>query len=383
MDVETNRAELEAWLILLRTPGFGPAALRERIGRCGSAAAALAEARRAGSTSADARDWLRAPRREAIDADLAWLAEPGHTLLRFDEDDFPALLGAMPSPPAALFAVGRVEALWLPQVAVVGSRSASHAGLATASAFARALTGAGFAITSGLAEGIDGAAHAAALDAGGATIAVLGTGPDRVYPRRHRELAARIEAGGALVSEFAPGTPARPAHFPRRNRIIAGLALGTLVVEAGLCSGSLITAREAADAGRDVFAVPGSIRNPLARGCHQLIRSGARLVEDAAELVAELAPAARNLGLRLRERLAGDAPAGASDQAGDALACDPDRTKVLTALGTDELGVDELAQRTGLPVPALSAALLMLELDGAVVATGGGAYARREDRARR
>jgi DNA processing protein len=374
MDVEADRAELEAWLILLRAPGIGPATLREALVRHGRAQAALVAARHGDLGRADndaSRAWLRAPDLDLIQADLAWLTPADHALVTFTEADFPPLLREIPAPPAALFVVGDVGALWRPQVAVVGSRHASQSGIANAQAFTRMLVAAGFAITSGLAEGIDGAAHAAALDAGGCTIAVLGTGPDRVYPPRHHALAARVRNGGVLVSEFAPGTAGHPTHFPRRNRIIAGLSVATLVIEAGLRSGSLITARNAADSGRDAFALPGSIHNPLARGCHQLIRQGARLVETPDEIVAELAPQAQALCEQLRERL----PASA-DVNGSARALDPEYAALFAALGHDALGLDQLAQRTALPVATLSSMLLMLELEGEIVATGG-AYARR------
>ena len=373
MDVDADRAELEAWLILLRTPGTGPAALREMLARHGRAQAALAAARHGDLGRADndaARAWLRAPDFALVQTDFAWLARPDHALVTFADADFPPLLQEIPAPPAALFVAGDAGALWRPQVAVVGSRHASQGGIANAQAFTRALVAAGFAITSGLAEGIDGAAHAAALDAGGCTLAVLGTGPDRIYPPRHGELATLVRGGGALVSEFPPGTPGHPTHFPRRNRIIAGLGVATLVIEAGLRSGSLITARNAADSGREVFALPGSIHNPLARGCHQLIRQGARLVESADEIVAELAPQARALCGELRERL----PAPAAADAARAL--DPDYAALFAALGHDALGLDQLAHRTSLPVATLSSMLLMLELEGEIVATGG-AYARR------
>ncbi|WP_300616066.1 DNA-processing protein DprA [Dokdonella sp.] len=383
MDVTANRSGLEAWLILLRTPGIGPATLRELLAAHGKACAALAAARRGALPRAldeAARAWLRAPDPTAIAADLDWLAAPDHFLLTCDDEDFPALVHEIPAAPAALFVAGDTSLLWRPQVAIVGSRHASQGGVANAAAFARALAAAGFVVTSGLAEGIDGAAHAAALDAGGDTIAVLGTGPDLVYPPRHRELSARIAVHGALVSEFPPGTPGHPTHFPRRNRIIAGLALGTLVVEASLRSGSLITARLATEAGREVFAIPGSIHNPLARGCHRLIRDGARLVETVEEVVAGLAPLARELGARLRERLEAPprvvpaTPAGAS--ARPARAADPDYARLYAALGHEALAIDQLAARTGLAVSALSSMLLMLELEGEIVASGG-AYARR------
>ena len=369
MDIAPHRETIEAWLILLRAPQLSATRVRELVERHGDAVRALEAARRGdGVEHAATRTWLRKPDREAIARDLAWLAGDGHALLTIDGEDFPPLLRETPGAPPGLFVAGDASVLWQPQVAIVGSRNASHGGLANARSFARALAGAGLAITSGLAEGIDGAAHEAALDAGVATIAVLGTGPDLVFPARHRDLAARIEQRGALVSEFAPGTPGRADHFPRRNRIIAGLSLGTLVVEAGLRSGSLITARCANDQGRDVFAIPGSIHHPLARGCHQLIRNGALLVESAEEIVDALRPLAERLGAELRARLGGEtSPCGQA----------PQHSQLLTALGDEALGIDALAERTGLAAPALSAMLLDLELDGTVAVERGGLYVRR------
>lgn len=379
---QRDSAETEAWLILLRTPGLGPASLRSLVARAGSAAAAVAERealRREFTFGEEALAWLRAPDRPCIDADLAWLAADSRRLLTWNDADYPALLRETGAAPAALFVSGDVSLLWRPQIAIVGARSATAGGLANTRSFATHLAAAGFVVTSGLADGVDGAAHTAALDAGGATIAVMGTGPDLVYPRRHAALAARIAGHGALVTEFPPGVEARPAHFPRRNRVIAGLSLGVLVVEASTQSGSLITARLAGEQGREVFALPGSIHNPLARGCHQLIRQGARLVETAVEIVDELAPLARALGERLRERLempeAGETAPPANPTRDTAR--DADYTRVLEALGYDPVGLDELAARTGFGVPALSSMLLLLELDGAVTSVGGGRYQRR------
>lgn len=378
MTTDSRQHAIDAWLILLRAPGLGAATLRELLLRHGDAPAALAAARRGEHARIDAgcRDWLQAPAQATLAADRDWLAASGHSLLTFDDADFPALLNEIPSAPAALFVVGDASRLWLPQLAIVGSRNASQGGIATARDFARELVAAGFTITSGLAEGIDAAAHTAALDAGGTTVAVLGTGADVVFPRKHGELAARIGAEGVLVSEFPPGTPGQPQHFPRRNRIIAGLTLGTLVVEAGLRSGSLITARNAAESGREVFAIPGSIHNPLARGCHQLIRSGARLVESVDEIIAELAPLAHSLGANVRARLEA-APTPASTNAGDRRSADPDYVRLFAALGHDTVGIDQLVQRSGLTAGTLSSMLLMLELEGEVVSAGSGAYARR------
>lgn len=370
---------LEAWLVLLGAPGLGPVQLQPLLERTGSAPAAL-EAARAGQLERPpgeaARRWLRAPDPARIEAGLEWLSSPGHHLVAWGEADYPPLLAELPGAPLALFVAGDPATLWQPQIAIVGSRNATAAGLDNAAAFARAFGRAGFTITSGLAEGVDGAAHAAALDAGGLTVAVFGTGPDLVYPRRHAGLAERVRAGGALVSEFPPGMPAQPGHFPRRNRIIAGLALGTLVIEAGLRSGSLVTARHALEAGREVFAIPGSIHNPLARGCHQLIRSGARLVETAAEVVDELGPVAARLGAGLQRRLSA-ADAGGPGAAVPGAARDPDYDRLLQALGHDAASLDTLAGRTGLAAGALASMLLILELEGIVASEPGGLYVRR------
>jgi len=372
MDTASHRDAIEAWLILLRAPQLAASRVRELVERHGDTTRALEAARRGeGIQHAVTRKWLRKPDRDAIARDVAWLAADGHRLLTIVDEDFPPLLRESPGTPAGLFVAGDASVLWQPQIAIVGSRNASRNGLANARAFARALAGAGLAITSGLAEGIDAAAHEAALDAGVATIAVLGTGPDLVYPARHRDLAARIETAGALVTEFAPGTPGRPDNFPRRNRIIAGLALGTLVVEAGLRSGSLITARSASDQGRDVFAIPGSIHHPLARGCHQLIRNGAMLAESADDIVEALRPLAARLGAELRARLEATGASPAPQPARD-----PVHSRMLAALENEALGIDALAERTGLGAPALAAMLLTLELDGEVAAERGGLYIR-------
>ena len=377
---DRSDTETLAWLTLLRTPALGSAGLRSLVTRAGSAAAVLdgvEDLRREFSIDPATLAWLRTPDAARIDADAAWLAG-GRRLLTWLDPDYPALLREAGTAPAALFVDGDVGSLWLPQIAIVGARSATAGGLANARSFATHLAAAGLTVTSGLADGVDAAAHAAALDAGSATIAVMGTGPDLIYPRRQAALAERIRGHGALVTEFPPGVQARPDHFPRRNRIIAGLSLGVLVVEASVQSGSLITARLAGDQGREVFALPGSIHNPLARGCHQLIRQGARLVETAAEIVEELAPLARALGDRLRAHLADPAPAHpAAPVTAPAQARDADYTKVLAALGHDPVSLDELALRTGLGVAALSSMLLLLELEGEVDSSGGGRYQRR------
>ncbi|HET6805789.1 MAG TPA: DNA-processing protein DprA [Frateuria sp.] len=364
---------LRAWLVLLRTPGLGLAALRERLAAgTGDIEAVLADLKRAPAGMGEAAGaWLRHPDEARLAADLAWLAAPGHRLLCCTDADFPPLLEHIPQPPAALFVAGDAGLLLRPQVAIVGARGATAGGLAHARRFATALAQAGFVVTSGLADGVDGAAHAAALAVDAPTIAVVGTGPDRVYPRKHQALAQAITARGALLSEFPPGTPPRADHFPRRNRLIAGLSLGTLVIEAGLKSGSLITARLAGEQGREVFALPGSVHNPLARGCHRLIREGVRLVEEPAELVETLAPAARALGLELAARLAA---VPAPDGLPAAAPADPEQHRLREALGHDPATLDELAARTGLQPAALSSMLLMLELDGQVESLPGNRY---------
>jgi DNA processing protein len=370
---ETN--SLRTWLTLLRTPRLGPGALREQLaaheGRVEAVLAALRQ--RLPTLPDDTRRWLERPDERRLDADLAWLAQSGHRLMLAGDEDFPPLLEVIPQPPVALFLGGDASFLLHPQLAIVGARGATLSGRSHARAFAQALGHAGFAITSGMADGIDGAAHLAALDAGLPTVAVVGTGLDRVYPAKHRELARRLAAEGLLVSEFPPGTPARSDHFPRRNRLIAGLSLGTLVIEAGPQSGSLITARLAAEQGREVFALPGSIHNPLAHGCHRLIRDGARLVETAAEIVEVLAPAAVALGRELAGRLEGAAAATAQEMASEA---DPSHQALLEALGHGPVALEDLAAFTGKTVAGLAPVLMLLELEGRVESLPGNRYQR-------
>lgn len=370
-----DATRLRTWLTLLRTPRLGPGALRELLTLHDNDIEAALEAlrQRLPTLPDDTRRWLERPDKRRLDADLAWLEQADRRLLLCTDADFPPLLEAIPQPPAALFVAGNASLLLHPQVAIVGARGATLGGRTCARAFAQALGHSGFVITSGMADGIDGAAHLAALDAGLPTVAVVGTGPDRVYPARHLALARRLAAEGAMVSEFPLGTPARSGHFPRRNRLIAGLSLGILVVEAGLESGSLITARLAAEQGREVFALPGSIHNPLAHGCHRLIRDGARLVETAAEIVEVLAPAAVALGHELAVRLEGTSISLPGETASEV---DPSRQAVLDALGHGPVALDELAAFTGKTVAELSSALLVMELEGRVETLPGGRYQR-------
>jgi DNA processing protein len=325
---------------------------------------------------------LKSPDRGQLDTDLEWLRQTGHHLLTWTGEDYPPLLKDVPGAPAALFVAGDPDTLWLPQLAVIGSRNPTAGGKSNARDFSIELSRQGLVITSGMAAGIDSVAHEGALDAGGRTVAVLGTGVDVVYPRGGEALAERIRASGALVSEFPPGTSARRSHFPTRNRIISGLSLGVLVVEAGLNSGTLITARAAGNQGREVFALPGSIHNPLAKGCHRLIRDGARLVENVGEIMQELAPLAGRLAADLEPapgRVGPDDSSEGLDNAldGPQLSDDPDYQRLWTSLGFDPLPVDTLIEQSGLTARAVSAMLLMLELRGLVEAHPGGYYSRK------
>jgi DNA processing protein len=304
----------------------------------------------------------------ASDASLdGWLAGPGHALIRREDEDFPALLGAIADPPDVLYVDGDPAALHLPCLAIIGSRNPTAGGARNAFEFARYLGQSGFCIVSGLAAGIDAAAHRGALAAGAPTVAFLGHGIDTVYPAQHRELAAAIAKQGALVSEFPFGTPPMRQLFPQRNRLISGLSLGTVVVEAARQSGSLITARLAGEQGREVFALPGSIHNPMARGCHRLIREGAKLVESAEDIVNELGPLAGHV-LQFSQESSQSPSARVT---GD----DAEYRKLREHLGFDPVSVDELASRSGLTIEQVSSMLLILELDGKVEKLSGGRYA--------
>ena len=341
------------------------------------ALAAGASAWRAAGLSEAQIQCLRQPDREEMRRAVAWLDQPGRHLLGWHDPDYPPLLRRISSPPLALFVDGDPALLWHAGVAVVGSRSPTTGGRDNAYKFARAFAASGTVVISGMAAGIDAAAHEAALALeGGATVAVLGTGPDLAYPPSHAGLRDRIAARGAVVSEHPPGTQAKPAHFPSRNRILAGLALGTLVVEANERSGALITARQAGDNGREVFAIPGSIHNPLARGCHRLIRDGAGLVESAQEVLDALVPVASELADFLRNRLAGSAARPHIDPGNPLAPLNPDYQPLWLALGHDPTGMDSLVERTGLTAAELSSMLLVMELDGRV-AVEHGRYVRK------
>jgi DNA processing protein len=303
----------------------------------------------------------RGPEPVLLARTLSWIAESGHALVAWDDADYPRALLTISDPPPAFYYCGRRELLNRPTIAIVGSRNATPQGNENAESFAAALSGSGFTIASGLALGIDAAAHRGGLSSAGSSIAVIGTGPDRIYPAANRDLGHRLAAEGGLLSEFPLGTPPLPANFPRRNRLLSGLSRGVLVVEATLASGSLITARFAAEQGREVFAIPGSIHSPFSKGSHRLIRDGAKLVETAQDVLEELDEA-------VPRRDGGAEPPGPEP--------DGDAGRVLAALGHDPAGVDVLRARTGLSAGAISVALLELELSGRIAPVLGGLFHR-------
>ena len=328
----------------------------------------------AAGVDAETIDRLAAPDGERIEQWQRWLDRPGHGLITIDDPAYPERLAAIADAPLALWVHGADGRLLdLPQLAIVGSRNPTRGGTQTATAFARYFSEHGLVITSGMAQGIDTASHVGALDGRSGTIAVLGCGIDHVYPRANSALAERIVANGLLVSEYAPGTLPRPFHFPRRNRIIAAMSLGTLVVEAARQSGSLITARYASEFGREVFAIPGSIHNPLAKGCHALIRDGAKLVDDAADVLLELAPQ-----LSANEWEATNVTA--STHCDTSLTKQPQYVALLEALAFEPTQIATLAQGVGLTTGEVSSMLLVLELEGLVEALPGGRYARLSQR---
>lgn len=369
---------LSDWLALSAAPGVGPRTIARLIAHFGDPLAARqapTEVLQGLGLKAESIAALRTPDQAQIERALAWAEQPQAHILTRADPRYPPLLAEIPDPPAVLYVRGDPLVLAEPQIAIVGSRNPTPQGQRVTGELASRLAAWGLVVTSGLAVGVDGAAHWGALQTG-RTIAVLGTGPDQVYPARHRDLARRVAACGALVSEYPPGEAPRARNFPRRNRLISGLALGTLVTEAALQSGSLITARHALEQGREVLAVPGSVHNPLARGCHALIREGARLVEDADQILAELAPLLRGLiatppdaRVQLTQR---PADPGRGAQAG----LDPDYRRLLDAMGYDPVALDELVGATGLSIQSLSSMLLVLELEGHVSSVPGGRYCR-------
>ncbi|MBG6221550.1 MULTISPECIES: DNA-processing protein DprA [unclassified Janthinobacterium] len=356
--------ELAGWLRLQHLPGVGPVAARALLARFGLPPlifAAPFDTLREVVPASVARAIVQPPKPVAnsqLALTLQWLQQPGNAVLTLADAAYPPLLLEIADPPPLLYVRGRVELLSRPSVAIIGSRNASAQGMHNAAAFAHALSAAGLSIISGLALGIDTHAHEGGLRGVGATVAVIGTGADLVYPRRNFDLAQRIAEQGCIVSEYALGLPAMPANFPRRNRLISGLARGVLVIEAAAHSGSLITARLAGEQGRDVFALPGSIHATLAKGCHALIKQGAKLVESADDVLQEL-------------RWLGCVPGVPSVRPAV-----QEETPLLAALGHDPLDADTLAARSGLAMGALMGQLLALELAGLLERLPGGLFQR-------
>ncbi|HYP31057.1 MAG TPA: DNA-processing protein DprA [Burkholderiaceae bacterium] len=379
------RDELAGWLRLSTTHGVGRAAARRLLKAFGSPERVLGagdDALRAlvGSGAVRALRDDEARHRQQLAATQRWLdaatGDAPRDIVVLGDPRYPPLLLQTADPPLLLFTLGRVELLAAAGVAIVGSRGATPQGMDNARAFARFFSEQGLTVVSGLAMGIDGAAHDAALRGPGSTVAFVGTGLDRAYPAEHAELMQRIAGAGLVASEYALGTPALQDNFPRRNRLIAGITLGTLVVEAALESGSLITARLALECGREVFAIPGSIHSPQSRGCHRLIQEGAKLVETGEDVLRELRPG----DAPPRARLSPPQPslfahAAAPDDGADAGT--PGDASLRSALGHDPVSFDVLSARTGLPADQLAARLLELELAGVVQRLPGGLLQRR------
>jgi DNA processing protein len=367
-------SDLSAWLTLARAPGIHAGelqALLQHHASVESIVEASPATLRASGANASLVEWLRKPADDLIEADLRWLEGAEHHFIRWGSDDYPPLLAQLTDAPIGLYVRGDPHVLCMPQLAIVGSRNPTPSGRENAHEFAAYLARCGLTITSGLALGIDTASHEGALAGGGKTIAVCGTGVDISYPPSNTGLAAAIAAQGALISEFPLGAPALKGHFPRRNRIISGLALGTLVVEAAVQSGSLITARLASEQGREVFAIPGSIHNPRARGCHRLIRQGAKLVETADDIFAEL----KGITSAFAAEIHNPAKAAAGVAAGPQL--DKEYEILLDALGFEPASVDTLVARTGLRADEVASMLLILELENCIDSYPGGLYVRR------
>lgn len=377
---DEDPASLRAWLRLALTDGVGPESGRRLLSAFGLPGQVLRAGREALEQVVAPRTagaLLRAPtglQQARIEAALAWARESGHAILTLADEHYPRALLTIADPPLLLYVRGNGGLLQGEALAVVGSRNASVQGVAHAQRFSEELSRAGVTIVSGLALGVDAAAHAGALRGPGSTVAVIGTGIDIDYPQRNRALAQHIAAQGCIVSEYPLGMPPLAANFPRRNRLISGLACGVLVVEAAAQSGSLITARMAAEQGRDVFAIPGSIHSPLAKGCHQLIRQGAKLVETTHDILEEMPSLARPreaIGPRRDE--VRDAPENCRTDIDDD---DTPGAVVLHAMGYDPIDADTLAARCKLDAARLSELLLMLELDGRIELLPGAHYRR-------
>ena len=368
----TTTDTLKHWLALYHTPGVGAVTFHHLLEACPNLQDlphCSSDQLRKPGLSQKAIDALQHPDTAAIMRDLEWQDKPGNRIMTCHDPDYPALLSQVDTPPPLLYVHGNTNILSEPLLAMVGSRNPTTTGIRTATEFAHHLSAAGLVISSGLALGIDAASHRGALEAGAPTVAVMGTGLDRVYPARHRDLARQIAEGGVLISEFPVGTTPRAENFPRRNRIISGLSLGTLVVEAAIRSGSLITARYAGDQGREVFAIPGSIHNPLARGCHHLIRQGAKLVETAEDVINEL-------GMLAQSCYSTDKSTVEREVAAEPSKLGPEYQQLIDIIEFDSTSIDQLVCSSGLTPAEVSSMLLQLEMSGYIASSPGGLYNR-------
>ncbi len=368
MDAEVS--SLEAWLYLHHTPGVGNAAFHTLLNTFGSVNAVFNASRKQLSTLTIKMDALNALSKQLkpdISADLNWLAQDHHHIITLVDEAYPAALKELPDAPPILYVRGDIDYLKQPQLAMVGSRNPTAVGRNTAKEFAKHLANAGITITSGLASGIDGASHEGALQGLAGTIAVVAHGLDIIYPAEHQGLAQQITEHGAVISEMPIGTQPHRGLFPRRNRLISALSLGTLVVEAAQKSGSLITARLAMEQNKEVFAIPGSIHNPMARGCHQLIRQGAKLVETAADILEELCiPQQKTLFDPAKSEK--NIPENHNKSP---MALDPDHQKLLKCLAYEPTSIDELVARSQFSAAELASMLLIMELEGIIVRQNG------------
>ncbi len=358
------------WLALLRAPRYGVRKLLPLIEKAPNIGAFFTPKQCPIALPESLIAYLNAPDWKAVEADLNWLENPNNHFISITDSQYPSLLRQISDPPLGLFVCGDVDLLQFPQLAMVGSRNASQSGGKTAYQFAYHLAKNQLCITSGLAVGIDAESHKGALAAKGKTIAVAGTGLDRVYPAHHRTLAHQIAEQGALVSEFFPGTPPHVGNFPKRNRIISGLSLGTLIVEATLKSGSLITARLTMEQGHELFAIPGSIHNPMVKGCHRLIREGAKLVETSQDILEELMPM---LGI-LKDTPENTEAIQNSETNHNLLGTE--YHQLLEKIGFDPISMDKIIEATGLTLGEISSMLLRLELDDYIESLAGGNYQR-------
>ncbi len=366
---------LEAWLLLVKTPQLGPVGIRHLLEELGSpeqiitaSSSALRELKVPNASML----WLKKARVSNIKYELDWCKQEHHHVVSIFDDAYPLLLRELNDAPTLLFVKGDIDLLSLPQLAIVGSRNPTNIGKQVAFEFSRYLSQCGLVISSGLAQGIDGQSHKGALS-NGKTIAVCATGLDRVYPAKHHQLAQQIAQQGALVSEFLPGTELHKAFFPRRNRLISGLSIGTLVVEASVRSGSLITAQYALEQGREVFAIPGSIHNPMAKGCHKLIQQGAKLVEKADDILEELQSHLQHLTLALKSET--DRKVSLLQKM-DMSKLDDDYKDLLEVISYNPISIDELIGNSSFKADQISSMLLILELEGFVSNAGSGRYTR-------